>query len=93
MQLEEAGEKGLFFLRDLVFLGRHWLWGYDYDYQSAVRRWRLLCVWVETLFHLGKVLRDTSFPSAISHPSAAELTPLLTVTYGWFSTPKQPLDI
>lgn len=47
------------------FLGRHWLWGYDYDYQSAVRQWRLLCVWVETLFHLGKVLRDTSVSLAV----------------------------
>lgn len=90
MQLEEA-EKGLFFFRDFVVLGRHWLWGSDYDYQSAVRQWRLLCVWVETLFHLGKVLRDTSFPSAVSDPSSAELTPLLRVTYGWVSTPNCPL--
>lgn len=49
-----------YFFQDLVVLGRHWLWGYDYDYQSAVRQWRLLCVWVETPLLIEEVLRDTS---------------------------------
>lgn len=66
--------EGPTFFQDLVFLGQHLLWGYDYDNHSAVRQWCLLCVWVETLFHLGKVPRDTSLPPAISDPSAAELT-------------------
>jgi hypothetical protein len=35
--------------------------GIDYEYQSAVRQWRLLCVWIETPLHLGEVFRDTSF--------------------------------
>lgn len=88
---KRPGRRACSFFRDLVCLGRHWLWGYYYDYQSAVRQWRLLCVWVETLFHLGKVLRDTSVPSATSDPSAAELTPLLTFSCGWVSTPNCPL--
>lgn len=29
------------------------LWGTDYRYQSAVRQWRLLCVWTETPLHLS----------------------------------------
>lgn len=61
---KRPGRKACYFFRDLVFLVRHWLWGYDYDYQSAVRQWRLLCVWVETLFHLGRVLWDTFFLQA-----------------------------
>lgn len=69
-----------YFFQDLVFLGCHLLWGYDYDYQSAVRQWRLLCVWVETPFLLGKVLRDISFSPAVSDRSATGLTSLLIVT-------------
>lgn len=67
----EAEERGLLGLDSLGFLAV--TWGSDYEYQSAVRQWRFLCVWTETPLSL-KCLGTPPFPDPVWHRSAAELS-------------------